>query len=160
MSSLTHFDNNGKAIMVDVSNKPVTHRIATAAGKIAVNADAYQAIINGTSKKGDVLGTARLAGIMASKRTSDLIPLCHPLPISKCTVDFTLLPEESAIEASAAVKVAAQTGVEMEALHAVSTALLTIYDMCKALDKNMTISDIRLLEKNGGRSGHFIRTEA
>lgn len=160
MSSLTHFDNNGKAIMVDVSNKPVTNRVATAAGKITVNADAYQAIINGTSKKGDVLGTARLAGIMASKRTSDLIPLCHPLPISKCTVDFTLLPEKSAIEASAAVKVAAQTGVEMEALHAVSTALLTIYDMCKALDKNMTISDIRLLEKNGGRSGHFIRTEA
>ena len=160
MSSLTHFDNNGKAIMVDVSNKPVTNRVATAAGKITVNADAYQAIINGTSKKGDVLGTARLAGIMASKRTSDLIPLCHPLPISKCTVDFTLLPEKSAIEASATVKVAAQTGVEMEALHAVSTALLTIYDMCKALDKNMTISDIRLLEKNGGRSGHFIRTEA
>ena len=160
MSSLTHFDNNGKAIMVDVSNKPVTNRVATAAGKITVNADAYQAIINGTSKKGDVLGTARLAGIMASKRTSDLIPLCHPLPISKCTVDFTLLPEKSAIEASATVKVAAQTGVEMEALHAVSIALLTIYDMCKALDKNMTISDIRLLEKNGGRSGHFIRTEA
>lgn len=160
MSSLTHFDNNGKAIMVDVSNKPVTNRVATAAGKITVNADAYQAIINGTSKKGDVLGTARLAGIMASKRTSDLIPLCHPLPISKCTVDFTLLPEKSAIEASATVKVAAQTGVEMEALHAVSIALLTIYDMCKALDKNMTISDICLLEKNGGRSGHFIRTEA
>lgn len=160
MSSLTHFDNNGKAIMVDVSNKPVTNRVATAAGKITVNADAYQAIINGTSKKGDVLGTARLAGIMASKRTSDLIPLCHPLPISKCTVDFTLLPEKSAIEASATVKVAAQTGVEMEALHAVSTTLLTIYDMCKALDKNMTISDICLLEKNGGRSGHFIRTEA
>ncbi len=160
MSSLTHFDNNGKAIMVDVSNKPVTNRVATAAGKITVNADAYQTIINGTSKKGDVLGTARLAGIMASKRTSDLIPLCHPLPISKCTVDFTLLPGESAIEASATVKVAAQTGVEMEALHAVSTALLTIYDMCKALDKNMTISDICLLEKNGGRSGHFIRTEA
>lgn len=160
MSSLTHFDNNGKAIMVDVSNKPVTNRVATAAGKITVNADAYQAIINGTSKKGDVLGTARLAGIMASKRTSDLIPLCHPLPISKCTVDFTLLPEKSAIEASATVKVAAQTGVEMEALHAVSIALLTIYDMCKALDKNMTISDIRLLEKNGGRSGHFIRTGA
>lgn len=160
MSSLTHFDNNGKAIMVDVSNKPVTNRVATAAGKITVNADAYQAIINGTSKKGDVLGTARLAGIMASKRTSDLIPLCHPLPISKCTVDFTLLPEKSAIEASATVKVAAQTGVEMEALHAVSIALLTVYDMCKALDKNMTISDICLLEKNGGRSGHFIRTEA
>lgn len=160
MSSLTHFDNNGKAIMVDVSNKPVTNRVATAAGKITVNADAYQAIINGTSKKGDVLGTARLAGIMASKRTSDLIPLCHPLPISKCTVDFTLLPEKSAIEASATVKVAAQTGVEMEALHAVSIALLTIYDMCKALDKNMTISDICLLEKNGGRSGHFIRREA
>lgn len=160
MSSLTHFDNNGKAIMVDVSNKPVTNRVATAAGKITVNADAYQAILNGTSKKGDVLGTARLAGIMASKRTSDLIPLCHPLPISKCTVDFTLLPEKSAIEASATVKVAAQTGVEMEALHAVSIALLTIYDMCKALDKNMTISDICLLEKNGGRSGHFIRTEA
>lgn len=157
MSSLTHFDNSGQAIMVDVSDKPVTKRTAVAAGQIQMNNEAFQAAAQGTAKKGDVLGTARIAAIMAAKKTSDIIPLCHPLPLAKCTVDFTLLEAECSIEAVTTVTTTAQTGVEMEALHAVSVALLTIYDMLKAVDRRMTISDIRLLEKAGGRSGHFIR---
>ena len=156
MSGLTHFDQAGKAIMVDVSEKQNTARVAIAQGKIVVNEAVYKAICEGGVKKGDVLGVARIAGIMAAKRTSELIPMCHPLMITKCLVDFKMLPEESAIEASATVKVNGQTGVEMEALTAVNVTLLTIYDMCKALDKTMQLQDICLVQKSGGKSGEFV----
>ena len=154
---LTHFDAQGNAIMVDVSAKRETARVATARGKIVVNEAVYAAICAGTVKKGDVLGVARIAGIMAAKQTSSVIPLCHPLPLAKCSVDFHLLPEERAVEATAVVKVTGQTGVEMEALHAVSVALLTIYDMCKALDKGMELREIYLVQKSGGKSGDYVR---
>lgn len=153
---LNHFDAQGQAIMVDVGEKPVTQRTAVASGRIFVNEAVYRAITEGTAKKGDVLGVARLAGIMAAKRTSDMIPLCHPLFLSKCSVDFDLQPEERAVKATACVKTSGQTGVEMEALHAVSVALLTIYDMCKALDRRMEIREIHLERKEGGKSGIFI----
>jgi len=158
MPNLTHFDEHGAAVMVDVSGKEKTHREALATGRIRVSDAVYAAIEDGTAAKGDVLGVARIAGIMAAKRTSDTIPLCHPLPISKCTVDFTLTrdPQPSVI-AAATVRVTGETGVEMEALHAVSVALLTVYDMCKAIDKRMEITDIRLERKSGGKSGTFIR---
>ncbi|SEJ30590.1 cyclic pyranopterin phosphate synthase [Propionispira arboris] len=156
MAGLTHFDATGNAIMVDVSEKSGTSRIAVAKGKIVVNQEVYKAIAAGNVKKGDVLGVARVAGIMAAKQTSTLIPMCHPLLITKCSVDFVMFPDESAIEANATVKVNGQTGVEMEALTAVSIALLTIYDMCKALDKTMEIQNIALIEKSGGKSGHFV----
>ncbi|MBO6292997.1 MAG: cyclic pyranopterin monophosphate synthase MoaC [Selenomonas sp.] len=154
---LNHFDASGQAHMVDVSPKAETLRIATATGKLKVSPQVYEAIVSGTAKKGDVLGVARLAGIMGAKKTSDLIPLCHPLPLTGVSVDFTLLPEECAVKAAATAKITGRTGVEMEALTAVSTALLTIYDMCKALDKSMEITDIRLEEKSGGKSGHYQR---
>ncbi|WP_053986141.1 cyclic pyranopterin monophosphate synthase MoaC [Niameybacter massiliensis] len=157
---LTHFDTAGNAVMVDVSEKNVTTRVATAKGTIKVNQAVYDAICNGTAKKGDVLGVARIAGIMGTKRTSDLIPMCHPLMISKCTVDFELQPETLSVEATCTVKVNGQTGVEMEALTGVNIALLTIYDMCKAMDKNMEITNICLMEKQGGKSGHYKREEA
>lgn len=157
ITGLTHFDANGKAIMVDVSGKAETHRTAIATGRIKVNQAVYDAIQQGSVKKGDVLGVARIAGIMAAKNTSNIIPLCHPLPIAKCSIDFTMLPNECAVEAQATVKVTGQTGVEMEALHAVSVALLTIYDMCKAIDKRMEIDCIHLDKKSGGKSGDFIR---
>lgn len=157
---LTHFDTAGNAVMVDVSEKNVTTRVATAKGTIKVNQAVYDAICNGTAKKGDVLGVARIAGIMGTKRTSDLIPMCHPLMISKCTVDFELQPDTLSIEATCTVKVNGQTGVEMEALTGVNIALLTIYDMCKAMDKNMEITNICLMEKQGGKSGHYKREEA
>lgn len=157
ITGLTHFDANGKAIMVDVSGKAETHRTAIATGRIKVNQAVYDAIQQGSVKKGDVLGVARIAGIMAAKNTSNIIPLCHPLPIAKCSIDFTMLPEECAVEAQATVKVTGQTGVEMEALHAVSVALLTIYDMCKAIDKRMEIDCIHLDRKSGGKSGDFVR---
>ena len=131
-NNLTHFDAAGNAVMVDVSEKPVTAREATAHGIITMNADAFAAVESGTVKKGDVLGVARVAGIMATKRTSELIPLCHPLPLSKLTVDFHLLPEQQAVEAVCTARTIGVTGVEMEALTGVSAALLTIYDMCKA----------------------------
>ena len=156
-TGLTHFDANGKAIMVDVSGKAETHRTAIATGRIKVNQAVYDAIQQGSVKKGDVLGVARIAGIMAAKNTSNIIPLCHPLPIAKCSIDFTMLPDERAVEAQATVKVTGQTGVEMEALHAVSVALLTIYDMCKAIDKRMEIDCIHLDRKSGGKSGDFVR---
>ena len=133
-NNLTHFDAAGNAVMVDVSEKPVTAREATAHGIITMNADAFAAVQSGTVKKGDVLGVARVAGIMATKRTSELIPLCHPLPLSKLTVDFHLLPEQQAVEAVCTARTIGVTGVEMEALTGVSAALLTIYDMCKAVD--------------------------
>ncbi len=156
-TGLTHFDEEGQAIMVDVSGKQETSRTAIATGRIKVNQAVYDAIEQGTAKKGDVLGVARVAGIMAAKSTSSVIPLCHPLPIAKCSVDFTMLPAECAVEAKATVKVTGQTGVEMEALHSVSVALLTIYDMCKAIDKRMEIQYIHLDKKTGGKSGEFIR---
>ena len=154
-NELTHFDKDGKAVMVDVSDKKITAREAIASGRIIVNEAVYEAIERGTVAKGDVLGVARIAGIMAAKKTSEIIPLCHPLPLTKCGIEFKMLPEKSAVEAIATVKTNAVTGVEMEALHAVSVALLTIYDMCKALDKRMEISDIRLDRKTGGKSGDF-----
>ena len=156
-TGLTHFDEQGQAIMVDVSGKQETFRTAIATGRIAVNQAVYTAIEQGTARKGDVLGVARVAAIMAAKATSSVIPLCHPLPIAKCSVDFELLPDECAVKATATVKVTGQTGVEMKALHAVSVALLTIYDMCKAIDKRMEIQQIHLVRKSGGKSGEFIR---
>ena len=142
--------------MVDVSGKEPTERLAIAKGRIYVNDAVMEAVRGGTAAKGDVLGVARVAGIMATKRTSDLIPMCHPLMLSKCAVDFELIPEENAIEAICTVKVSGKTGVEMEALTGTSVALLTIYDMCKAIDKTMTITDVHLVRKEGGKSGLFV----
>ena len=153
---LNHFDAAGNAIMVDVSQKNLTERIAIASGKIFVGDEIFSAIKSGSSKKGDVLGVARIAGIMAAKRTADVIPLCHPLPLSHCSLDFEMLPEESAVKVVAKVKTTWATGVEMEALHAVTIALLTIYDMCKAVNKKMTLGEIHLEQKTGGKSGEFI----
>ena len=153
VSELNHFDEHGNAVMVDVSDKSVTDRIAVAGGKIRVNADVMDAIIHGTAKKGDVLGVARVAGIMGTKQTPNLIPLCHPLCLDKSTIDFHIYEKELTIEAVCTVKVSGKTGVEMEALTGVSTALLTIYDMCKAMDRSMEIFDIHLMHKEGGRSG-------
>lgn len=158
-NKLTHFDAAGNAVMVDVSEKPVTAREATAHGIITMNADAFAAVQNGTIKKGDVLGVARIAGIMATKRTSELIPLCHPLPLTKVSIEFSLLPERQAVEAFCTAKTSGVTGVEMEALTGVSVALLTIYDMCKAVDKGMELGEIHLVEKIGGKSGHYVRPE-
>lgn len=150
-----HFDDEGNAVMVDVSAKNPTRRLAVAQGKIKVSRPVMDAITGHTAAKGDVLGVARVAGIMATKRTSELIPLCHPLALSHCAVDFTVLHEECAILAECTAKLDARTGVEMEALTGVSVALLTIYDMCKAIDKSMEISDIHLVYKEGGKSGTF-----
>ena len=158
MSELTHFDSEGNAIMVDVSEKPVTTRIAVATGKIYVCQEIFERIQRHEIAKGDVRGVARLAGIMATKRTSELIPLCHPLPLTKCEVNFELKEAESAlyyIEATCLVKTDGKTGVEMEALTGVQIALLTIYDMCKAIDKIMLITDVHLVSKSGGKSGDF-----
>ena len=158
-SNLTHFDAEGNAVMVDVSEKPVTAREATAHGIITMNEEAFTAVKNGTVKKGDVLGVARVAGIMATKRTSELIPLCHPLPLTKVKIEFELLEDRRAVEARCTVKTSGVTGVEMEALTGVSTALLTIYDMCKAVDKEMELGEIHLEKKSGGKSGLYIRAE-
>ena len=153
MGELTHFDDHGNAVMVDVSNKEITARTAVAKGRITVNADVMEAILNHTVKKGDVLGVARVAGIMAVKNTSSLIPMCHPLVINKCQIDFEVHKEEGSIQAVCLVKTEGKTGVEMEALTGVTVALLTVYDMCKAIDKNMEITDIFLEKKTGGKSG-------
>lgn len=150
---LSHLNEKGEANMVDVSQKDVTHRLARAQGFVAMAAETLALIETGTAKKGDVLATARIAGIMAAKKTADLIPLCHPLPITKATVDFERSDNPPGLLVTAEVKVAGQTGVEMEALTAVSVACLTIYDMLKAVDKAMTFESIRLVEKSGGRSG-------
>ncbi len=150
---LNHFDNNGNAIMVDVTEKEVTERLAIAKGKIKVNKDVFEAIKNGTAKKGDVLGVARVAGIMATKRTADLIPMCHVLMITKSSIEFEMFEEELEVEATCIVKVSGKTGVEMEALTGVTVALLTIYDMCKAMDKTMEIGEVYLYKKTGGKSG-------
>jgi cyclic pyranopterin phosphate synthase len=155
MSKLTHLDAAGNAHMVDVSEKDVTSRLAVATGRISMLPDTLNLIQQGMAKKGDVIATARIAGIMAAKRTHELIPLCHPLMISKITVGFEVDEAASAIDVTATVKVEGKTGVEMEALTAVSVACLTVYDMVKAVDRGITISGIRLVEKAGGKSGHF-----
>ena len=155
-SKLNHFDSKGNAIMVDVTEKNVTERKAIAKGKIFVNDETYKRILDGNMTKGDVLGVARIAGIMATKKTSDLIPMCHPLMLTKSQIDFEFNEKEKSITAISTVKLSGKTGVEMEALTGVNVALLTIYDMCKAIDKNMVISDIHLVEKTGGKSGDFI----
>ena len=156
MGKLTHFDSRGNAMMVDVTDKEVTERVAVAAGRIAVNEEVYAAIKDGTAKKGDVLGTARIAGIMAAKKTADLIAMCHTRMLTKVTGNFAYEDEKRQIKCICTAKLSGKTGVEMEALTGVSVALLTIYDMCKALDRSMRISDIHLVEKTGGKSGHFI----
>lgn len=156
IEKLTHFDAKGQAIMVDVTHKEETSRTAVAKGRIRVSPETLQAITEGTAKKGDVLGVARVAGIMAVKRTSELIPMCHPLMLGKCSVDFRLDREQCEVEAICTASLKGQTGVEMEALTGVSVALLTIYDMCKAIDKRMEITGIHLAKKIGGKSGLFI----
>lgn len=155
--NFTHFDDQGNAVMVDVSEKNNTSRVAVASGIIRVNQDVMDAILGHTVKKGDVLGVARVAGIMAVKQTAHLIPMCHTLLISKCSVDFEINKEQLEIKAICTVKVEGKTGVEMEALTGVSVTLLTIYDMCKAIDKRMEMTDIHLDSKEGGKSGVFIR---
>ncbi|MDW3184402.1 cyclic pyranopterin monophosphate synthase MoaC [Roseobacter sp.] len=152
---LTHFDGKGDAHMVDVGEKPVTDRIATARCNIKMAPETFDIISEGRAKKGDVLGVARLAGIMAAKRTSDLIPLCHPLPITKVSVEFAPDPALPGFEIEATVKTTGQTGVEMEALTAASVTALTIYDMAKAVDKAMQVTDLRVVLKDGGKSGRF-----
>lgn len=156
--TLTHFDAQGDAHMVDVSDKPVTSRVATAEGHITMAPETFEIIAQGRAKKGDVLGVARLAGIMGAKKTPDLIPLCHPLPITKVAVDLTLDPDLPGVRIRATVKTTGQTGIEMEALTAVSTAALTVYDMAKAVDKAMVISGIRVTLKDGGKSGRYEAT--
>ncbi len=158
-SALNHFDAAGNAVMVDVSDKAPTLRTATARGKIKVSPAVLKAIAQGSAAKGDVLGVARLAGIMAAKRTAEWIPLCHPLSLSHLSVDFTLLEEECAVQAECTAKLTGQTGVEMEALTGVSAALLTIYDMCKAMDRGMELTQIHLVHKDGGKSGLFCRED-
>ncbi len=155
MSQFTHFDESGQARMVDVGEKPVTDRKAIAMGRIRMQPETLQLIVGGEVKKGDVLGVARLSAIMAAKRTSELIPLCHPLSLTSVTIDFTPETDSSEIVILAKVNASDRTGVEMEALVAVSTAALTIYDMCKSYDRGMSINDIRLLEKSGGKSGLY-----
>lgn len=152
-----HFDEAGNAVMVDVTEKEITVRTAAARGRIQVSRPVFEAIAQGTAAKGDVLGVARVAGIMATKKTSELIPMCHPLMLTKAAVDFSLKEETGEIEAVCTVRLAGRTGVEMEALTGVTAALLTIYDMCKAMDRGMVLSDICLLEKSGGKSGHYER---
>ncbi|MGC8202766.1 cyclic pyranopterin monophosphate synthase MoaC [Aliiroseovarius sp. PTFE2010] len=155
MAGLTHFDGDGHAHMVDVSDKTVTNRIATAEGHIKMRPETLEMITEGRAKKGDVLGVARLAGIMGAKRTADLIPLCHPLPITKVAVELTPDPALPGVRICATVKTTGQTGVEMEALTAVSTAALTVYDMVKAVEKTMEIGGIRVTLKDGGKSGRY-----
>lgn len=157
MSDFTHIDNNGSVRMVDVTEKEATSRTAIAHGVVSMNPDTFDMIQNQTVKKGNVLETARIAGILAAKKTPDLIPMCHPLNITHVKIDFKPDRETSSIRITAAVRIVGQTGVEMEALTAVSVAALTIYDMCKSHDRKMTISDIYLIEKSGGKSGTFAR---
>jgi cyclic pyranopterin phosphate synthase len=156
MTHLTHFDAQGQAHMVDVADKAHTKRIGVAHGVIRMLPATFALVQSGTTKKGDVLGIARIAGIQAAKKTSDLIPLCHPLALTRVVVEFVLQEDAHSIACTATVETVGQTGVEMEALTAVQVALLTIYDMCKAVDRGMTITDVRLLEKHGGKSGSFV----
>jgi cyclic pyranopterin monophosphate synthase len=157
MTEFTHLDDEGRVRMVDVSEKTDTRRTARAEARISMTPETFAAILAGDVKKGNVLEAARIAGVMAAKRTAELIPMCHPLNITHAGVDFFPEPERHAIRMEATASIVGPTGVEMEALTAVSVAALTIYDMCKALDKGMTVSDIRLLEKSGGKSGHYRR---
>ena len=155
MSELTHFNEQGEAHMVDVGEKNQTHRVAVCEGTITMQPETLEKILQGDHKKGDVLGIARVAGIMASKKTSDLIPLCHPLMLTHVDIEFTPNTDNSSIYCTCQVETRGQTGVEMEALTAIQVALLTIYDMCKAVDRGMTMTNIRLIEKKGGKSGHW-----
>ena len=159
MQGLTHFDNQGQAHMVDVAAKASTHRKAIAGGRIDMQAATLAIVQSGNAKKGDVLGIARIAGIQAAKKTSDLIPLCHPVALTRVAVDFDIVPGPPtgphSVLCTATVETVGQTGVEMEALTAVQVALLTVYDMCKAVDRGMTINEVRVLEKHGGKSGSF-----
>ncbi len=159
LDGLTHFDPSGQAHMVDVGAKHDTHRIAVARGEIVMQETTLALIESGQSKKGDVLGIARIAAIMAAKRTSDLIPLCHPLPLTRVTVDFETMPQLPGVACTVRAETHGKTGVEMEALTAVQIGLLTIYDMCKAVDRGMTINRVRLLEKQGGKSGTWYRDD-
>lgn len=160
MSGLTHLDASGAASMVDVGDKPVTTRTARARATVRMTPETLAAVVAGNVPKGDVLGTARIAGIQAAKRTHELIPLCHPLLLTKVAVDFVVNEAESAVEISTLVRCSGQTGVEMEALTAAAVAALTLYDMAKALDKSMIIGDIYLLEKHGGKSGDYLRSDS
>ncbi|WP_419796778.1 MAG: cyclic pyranopterin monophosphate synthase MoaC [Terasakiella sp.] len=152
----THFDQDGNAVMVDVSEKDITERSATAKGSVVMQPETLARIMDGTMKKGDVLSVAQLAGIMGAKKTPDLIPLCHPLALTSVKVELICVPERNAVDVEATCKLKGRTGVEMEALTAVSVACLTVYDMCKAVDKAMTITDVRLTYKEGGKSGKFV----
>ena len=156
MSKLTHFDSSGQAHMVDVGDKASTRRVAVASGKISMLASTLALIQKGNTKKGDVLGVARIAAIQASKKTSDLIPLCHPIALTRVSITFDIDEATTTITCTATAETTGQTGVEMEALTAVSVGLLTIYDMCKAADRGMTMGEIKLLEKMGGKSGHWV----
>ena len=158
MNKLTHFDASGQAHMVNVGDKPNTHRIAIATGKITMLPETFKMVEAGSHKKGDVLGIARIAGIQASKKTSDLIPLCHPLTLTHVSLEFALEQKKNSITCQARVETTGPTGVEMEALTAVQVALLTIYDMCKAVDRGMVMGDVHLLEKSGGKSGEWKAT--
>jgi cyclic pyranopterin phosphate synthase len=155
MNKLTHFDASGQAHMVNVGDKPNTHRVAVATGKITMLPQTFEMVEAGSHKKGDVLGIARIAGIQASKKTSDLIPLCHPLALSHVSLEFQLNKAENSITCQVKAETTGPTGVEMEALTAVQVALLTIYDMCKAVDRGMVMGDVKLLEKSGGKSGEW-----
>ena len=157
MSKLTHFNQAGEAHMVDIADKPASARRAVAAGRILMQAQTLELILQGGHKKGDVLGVARIAGIMATKRTADLVPMCHPLALTHVSVEFETDRDANAIDCTVTAETTGQTGVEMEALTGAQVALLTIYDMCKAVDRGMVISDVRLLEKSGGKSGHWKR---
>ncbi|EAU51259.1 molybdenum cofactor biosynthesis protein C [alpha proteobacterium HTCC2255] len=156
MSKLNHFNDQGQAHMVDVSNKETTSRVAVAKARILMNSNTLEIIKNGDAKKGDVLGIARTAGIMAAKKTADLIPLCHPLPITNVNIDLRIEPSNNSVEIEATVKTNGQTGVEMEALTAANITALTIYDMVKAIDKTMKITDLRVTFKDGGKTGQFV----
>ena len=159
MNKLTHFDASGQAHMVNVGDKPNTHRVAVATGKITMLPQTFEMVEAGSHKKGDVLGIARIAGIQASKRTSDLIPLCHPLPLTHVSLKFQTNPQESSVTCQVRAETTGPTGVEMEALTAVQVALLTIYDMCKAVDRGMVMGEVKLLEKSGGKSGEWKAAE-
>jgi cyclic pyranopterin phosphate synthase len=156
MSSLTHFDAQGQAHMVDVAGKAATHRVAVAGGRILMQPQTLALIESGNAKKGDVLGVARIAGIQAAKKTSDLIPLCHPLALTRVAVDFSVDDTLPGVHCEVRVETVGRTGVEMEALTAVQVGLLTIYDMCKAVDRGMTITNVRVMEKHGGKSGDWV----
>lgn len=156
---LTHFDAQGQAHMVDVGTKAATHRVAVASGRIRMQPATLQAVAQGTARKGDVLGVARIAGIMAAKKTSELIPLCHPLALTRVAVELRTDEPASEVHCEATVETVGPTGVEMEALTAVQVALLTVYDMCKAVDRGMTITDVKVMEKRGGKSGDWVAAE-